>query len=354
MADLPIIIHRMIVHKVDHIDGTAPQYSDLEAPITDEIRQFFHRQIQESREHKNTRSGVFLPQEPGTISLATLCDGLTQSPAAFIEHSQAIAGHPFACIHRDRRIATSDLVVLTFSEPQDNEPWVAILKMDPQSGLVGEAQEIGGKTQIVLTLVPSVLTNTDLQKCAFVLPRGRRTDTRHVSVLDQQTPRFGSRQIAATFFVAKFLQCDIGGHARVRTRTFHLESITWVATKRGQWTDDAIDRFETRVRAALTEPRIDVETIARTMIAQDLEQIEYILHVRGKMQEKGFDDLVFAPDRSYLPEREYVYFEGDNGLKIRVRADEHGPGKTFFYEKDPATGRITLHINTSFLRQVSK
>ncbi len=80
MSDVPIIIHRMIVHKIDHINDSAPSCSELESPITDEIREFFIKQINESREHKNARSGVFLHQEQGQLSVEALCDGLTVNP----------------------------------------------------------------------------------------------------------------------------------------------------------------------------------------------------------------------------------------------------------------------------------
>ncbi len=80
MSDVPIIIHRMIVHKIDHINDSAPSCSELESPITDEIREFFIKQISESREHKNARSGVFLQQEQGQLSVEALCDGLTVNP----------------------------------------------------------------------------------------------------------------------------------------------------------------------------------------------------------------------------------------------------------------------------------
>jgi len=70
------------------------------------------------------------------------------------------------------------------------------------------------------------------------------------------------------------------------------------------------------------------------------------------MKDFGLEVLTFQPD----PKRrerlvEYARFEGDAGLKISIKADAVGSGKTLEYHRDPATNEWVIQIRTTVWRQ---
>ncbi len=353
MADAAITIQWLILHKMDHINSAAPQYADLTSSITPDVHAFFVRQIDESRESKNARSGKFLTLADGQPASAVqgMCDELTMSEDVFIQQSKSLTACLFDRIKGDKRISVSDLVVLTFTEPPDPASWIAILKMDQHSGLVGDIIETNGKTRAVLKPALGVLTNNDVQKCAFILPKDRRTDRRDLVVLDQRRARSGAHRVAVTFFVTKFLQATVGVDPRTMTETFYRESRNWIVDNRTRVSEDEAATLDARVHAALTEVQIDIDALAGATLEAPELQDDYVSYMREKLREQDVDDLVFQPDPTFVPKQRYLTFSGDNGLKIRVFEDAFGPGKTLDYHEDSATGRITVEINTRTLER---
>jgi hypothetical protein len=59
MPDNQILIHKMIVHKTDHISYDEPQLSDMESPIPEEVNSFLRHHILFNREHKYTREQLY-------------------------------------------------------------------------------------------------------------------------------------------------------------------------------------------------------------------------------------------------------------------------------------------------------
>jgi nucleoid-associated protein YejK len=341
-----ITIQKMIVHQVDHRNYKAARLSDIESPLNPDARRFLLSHINLNREHRYTRSAVFREVPDGEPNLKELCDGLAADPGEFVPQSRAIATHLFSTMQSDQRISPGDLVVCTFTEDEDEKAvWVALLKMDPEAGFVGEritTQE--GKVQTVLKQVDAVLPTGDLQKCAFILPASQRQDGLHLRVLDQQAARYGVSRLVASFFLVNFLQCDVVINPADQTKAFLYGSQEWVETRRGIWPDADINRFNQAAGEALQNEQIDLTEYAKTVIGPSGEQDEYL----GYMRKQGIRDLTFQPDpevRTRLTQ--YVWFEGDDGLKIRINSDAIGAGKTLDPREDPNTNTWTVTIRTS-------
>lgn len=339
----------MIVHKVNHKRFSTPLLSELETPLSSDVSAFLIRQIGEAKKHKNTRDGVFSPQTSNTVSLQQLCTDLIQQPNGFVVYSRAIAEHLFNCVKKDKRVSSGDLVVLTFTENGARDEWVALLKMDEEAGFVGEPNEVDGKSQIVLRKIPNILTNNDLQKCAFVLPAVQRTERRHLVVLDQQMGKYNSRQAVASFFISKFLQCKVGRNALEKTRIFYQQSVAWLNGRKGEWEADQIETFEERIKASLEEPLIDVEATARACIENQQEQEKYLEHMKAQLQQAEFEDLVFIPDRKFLSQTQYVRYKGDYGLEVRIQASAVGKDKALSIEYNAAENKHYITIRTTLL-----
>ena len=79
-----IAIHKMIIHKVDHRNYDAPQLSDLESPVSDEVASFLRQHIAANREHRFARTAVFEEGAEGDDTLRDTCDALLKDPQSFV------------------------------------------------------------------------------------------------------------------------------------------------------------------------------------------------------------------------------------------------------------------------------
>jgi nucleoid-associated protein YejK len=344
--DHQVAIEKMIVHKVDHRNYDTPQLSDLESPVSEEVASFLRQHIVSNQEHKYARSAAFTDPPEGQPALRHMCDELIGDPSKFVAQSQAIASHLFQTVRGDKRVSPGDLVICTFTEGDDDSRWLALLKMDPADGFVGEREVIDGQVRIVLRRVPDVLPTGELQKCAFILPHKLREERGYdLRVLDQQAARFGARRLVASFFVTSFLQCKIGLNRKDKTLTFLYGSYEWAGQKKAQWSAEDTERFRRRAAVSIQDNVVDVTDFAQAIIPEPEEQEEYLEFMR----DQGLEDLTFESDpdeRRRLTQ--YRWFEGDHGLQVRIEAEAAiGPDSILHYEKDEGTNTWTITIRTT-------
>ena len=341
-----LAIRKMIVHKVDHKNYDAPLLSDLESPITDEVGSFVRQHIASNREHKRARTAQFLEPSDDVETTCALCDDILANSGSFVQRSKEIATRLFQTMTGDRRISAGDLVVCTFVEGGDNDSnWLALLKMDPEDGFVGEREEVNGQIRVVLRRVPEILPSGELQKCAFILPPTLREEIGYdLIVLDQQAARYGMKRLVASFFLKDFLQCKVGFEKTEKTRTFIYQSQAWVNRKKDAWPIDDVTYFKQRTIEAVQAHVVDVTAFAQEVIQDPDEQDEYLTHMRRE----GLEEFTFEPDPT---EREhwtgYTWFRGDDGLQVRIRSEAIGEGKTLQWVFDEPTNTHIVTIRTT-------
>ena len=339
-----VTVQRMIVHKVDHKKYDAPLLSDLESPIEDEVRSFLRQHIALNQEHKRVRTARFLEPSDGAETVCTLCDDIFADASHFVQRSRQIATHLFQSMTGDGRISPGDLVICTFSEGEDqNLQWLAILKMDLNDGFVGERRGEKGQKRVILRRVPDVLPTGGLQKCAFILPSVLRKKY-DLLVLDQQTGRHGAKKPVASFFLKKFMKCEVGFERKEGTQVFVLQSQAWVTQKKDTWPTEDIALFKERTIEAVRANIIDVVAFAHEMIQDPDEQEEYLTHVR----QKGLRELTFEPD----PEERnrwtrYTWFKGDDDLQVKIRSEAVGEDRTLDWVLDKTTNTYVVTIRTA-------
>ncbi len=336
-------IEKMIIHKVDHRSYDAPQLADLDSPVDDaEVLSFLRQHIIRNMMHRHARTASFLPAEEDA-SLRDMCDRLLEDREQFVPQSQAIARHLFSTM--DNRVSPGDLVLCTFADRAEDAPtWLALLKMDPEDGFVGEREVVDGRVRVVLRRVQNVLPRGELQKCAFILPpelrESRGFDLR---VLDQQIDHHGASRLVASFFSTRFLQCDVQYAPQDSTRAYYFQTHEWLKT-RDHWPKTDVQRAHREVRSALQRERVDAAAVAQQIVPEPEEQEQYL----GYLQARGVKDLVFEPDPGETERLlRYTQFEGDRGLRVRVETGAIGQGKTLWWSTDPATGDVLVTIRTS-------
>jgi hypothetical protein len=341
-----ITVRKMIVHKVDHRNYDVPLLSDLESPVTDEVGSFLRQHIASNREHKRARTAQFLEPSDGAETARTLCDDILTNPPSFVQRSKEVAALLFRTMTGDRRISAGDLVVCTFTEGEGNHSeWLALLKMDPEDGFIGEREQVNGQIRVVLRRVPDVLPTGELQKCAFILPpdlrEGRGYD---LIVLDQQAARYGMRRLVASFFLKNFLQCKVGFEKEDQTRTFVYQSQAWISQKEATWPTEDIIYFKQRTIDAVQAHVVDVTAFAQEVIKDPDEQDEYLAHMRRE----GLEELTFEPDPAERRRwTEYAWYRGDDGLQVRIRSEAIGENKTLHWVFDDTTNTYVVTVRTA-------
>ena len=349
MNDSQTRIQNLIVHKVDHKNYDEPLLSDLPSPYSAEVASFLRRHIKNNREHKNSRTAIFCSDvDAKGPRLKKMVDTILDDPNQFVPESRKIAKHLYDSL--DERTSPGDLVICTYSEGDHSEgPWLALLKMDPSDGFAGERQEVDGKWQVVLQRVPNVLPTGNLQKCAFILPIEMREERKHdLIVLDQQAARYATRRPVASFFSGRFLQCDVNLNREDMTVLFVAGSRKWLARREADWPAGDVIQFNTQLYTTLQNQTIDAAAFAAAVISDAEEQDDYLAYIKNY----GLDQLVFQPD----PKRRaklttYANFEGDNGLRVRIKANAVGPGQTLRYHRDKATNEWVVEIRTTVWRR---
>jgi hypothetical protein len=344
-----IHIGQMIVHQIDQIKYDRPLLSDLQSPLSPEVRSFLRQHINNNRIHRYTRSAVFENASDGQTSFKDVCVELLTISDQFVHKSQYIANHLFSVMQRNRNISPGDLVICTFSEDTDNDPsssWLALLKLDPTDGFIGERKtDPDGGTYIELQRVPEILPTGELQKCAFIVPPDLREQTGYdLQVLDQQAVKYGRNRLVASFFIKNFLQCRVNLNQSDQTKYFIYGSHQWVNKKLTSWEPEDIDRFKDRITTSVQDNIVDLTDFAEEVVNKPEEQEEYLDYMRGQ----GLTDLTFEPDTSERKRlTQYLKFEGDNGLQVRIRADAVGPDQMLVYDYDEVTNQWIITIRSS-------
>jgi hypothetical protein len=306
-----IQIKQLIVHKLDHKRFDQPQFAELATPFNGEVASFLRHHIRDNRAHRYARQARFVDPKPNTLCLRETIDQLLNDANQFVPRSQEIG----QCLWDALKGSASpgDLVLCTFAQDSYPDPWLAILKMDPADGFVAEEVKRDGKRLFVIRHVPEVLPTGDLQKCAFVLPASLRAENDHdLIVLDQQMGRYRANAMVARFFSRDFLQCEVGMNRKDVTECFILDGYAWADGKREIWGNEKTDALQRAIMDQVAEPKVDVVDFAAQHIEEPEEQDDFV----NTFREAGMQDLVFEPDPEQQPK--YVYFDGDNGLRLRV------------------------------------
>jgi len=348
-----ITLHDLIIHKVDHINFLQPRLSDLKSPISEAVDIYLRDEIVLNREHEFSRSGLFMKPPDDKPSLKQLCDDLLTSDGKFVQQSQKIAEHLFKSINNDGRIRPGDLVVCTFSE-NGGDKWLALLKMDPQDSFITDEEKVGAKRRLVLKQVRDVMPIGALQKCAFILPEALRKKRRDLIVLDQQQAHYGTTQVVASFFSKDFLQCEVGFTPAETTRAFLDASSAWIDSKKDEWHPADVEAFRENLQSALQRKTVSIVNFAQTLIEEPEDQNDYLDKVLGSLKARGFHDRVFRPPPNLATRPVVLQIEGDDGLRLRIRNDAVGAGKTLNYEYDEAMATWNIVIHTMKMKKVYK
>lgn len=350
-----IVIHHLIVHKVDHKNYDQPVYADLETQVTEEVVSFIRQHIRKNRGHKNTSTAIFGPDpEDADYTVKILSDEVLVNNSLFISNTQRIAELLFKA-QKTKNTSPGELVLCLFSEKRQPDRWLAILKMDPEDGFVGRQLDVNGQVQILLERVDGVLPQGELQKCAFVLPVSHRESARcDLVVLDQQQQNYGGQRQVASFFLHDFLNCVRELNRRDLTKEFYRHVNGWADSKIDAWEPETIEQLKEAGRNAIGAAQIDAIEFANQQFEDNVERDQFIDSFKERLERLGsISNLVFQPDPEISRRLvRYRTYEGDYGLRVRVEARDDLPDDLIEMEGKDEQNRHIVTLRTITWREL--
>ena len=334
IIEQPVKIHQLITHKIYHKTNEKPGLYDLESPIDRELEDILRKQIVDNCNYRYTNSAVFEDKAGGQESFRDICQKLLGDPKNFVLQSQKMAEILFKVSTKNS--SESDLVVCTFSEGGNEElKWLALLKMEPQSGIIQDEKVQRSKKISILTPVKNVLLTGYLQKCAFVKPfTTKRKKGPDLYVLDLQGGKFGYQKVeVASFFTKGFLQCRLDKSPAELTTAFFRGSHDWISKRKDKWEEVDLINFDQQVEVSVRGSEINLLDFAKRSIPDPNEQDEYFEFMRDK---RGVTAIVFKPDVAKRDELlRYTWFEGDNNILLRIETEVLDNKNIYLHENPP-------------------
>jgi hypothetical protein len=360
-ATMPeVTIAQYIVHRVHQkpdprtqVDPP-PMLADVVSPPDGLVEDFLIAHIQRGQEDYRSRRATFLAV-PTSNPVREQCDAIFDhlgDVSCFVDRSRTIATELAAAAQgrerADARITPGDLIVCQLAVRVDgaSKPMLALLKIDAQSGFYGVRKRLSsGAIQVVLRAVREVLTDARLLKCAFVLPPEERQSQKYdLLVLDLQVDKRNASQWAASYFIDRFLQCETGLTPDEELNVLIYKGADFIEHSQALSPAEK-EQAKLRTLESMYDQEINVVQLAGDIFSDPAERQRYLEHLRANK----LTDLVFAPNpRKRQNLVNFVTFEGDNDLTLRVRRQDYGPGRMVTPGARPnADGSTTITVRTT-------
>lgn len=356
-ADI-IVLHELIIHKVDHKNYEAPVLADLPSTVSDEVSSFIRKHIDRNRGHKYTSTARYRDGVDNTDSVKGLGDDILNNDSQFVKNTRRIAELLFAA-QKKGNTSPGELVFCMFSDTlQENERWLAIMKMDPEDGFVGREEKIGDQIRIVLERVKDVLPTGELQKCAFVMPISSRIKADcDLLVLDQQRQNSGGTRQVASYFLREFLGAERDLNSRDLTYGFLRHVNQWSEDKyyEENWNYEQVEQFKQSAIDAIRGQRLfDIPAFANQVLDNEEEENQFLQTLTLELSKSGrVTNLVFQPNQEVEQRLTKVRrFKGDHGLEVKFKVSPNVPDDFIKVEEDPSTNTQVITIRTAKWEQV--
>lgn len=207
-------VRSAIVHITDP-GKPAPVYSqtDLDLAASKKLRDYFIAQIQNALED-DTTAATFSKEKPHDARDA--CNSILEDEGELVPASQTLARLLHEAMDSNANIAPGLLAVCVYTRADDPPAarHLALIKLDPGSGLVQKFGTRNGKKLITFEVMENVMPTAreELQKAALLPPPG--SESYELVLLDRQTP-----DVAAAYWAEGFLNVKIVVDGKYGART---------------------------------------------------------------------------------------------------------------------------------------
>lgn len=347
-----IEVTSLIVHVIDTKSTTGLLLSSRTVAITpnDRVALYFANHIKNSVKDGRGIAAVFNNVAPGDVSWT--CSSLIDQSIDLVTGSHDLAQRLFTIMSRDKRIASGDLAVCSFtaengSQAPQASSYVGILKLDPSLALWHKTEyDDDGRPYVRFEVADNVLptVNEKLQKCAFIqslTPRGQFD----LLVLDDQ---IGARpgESVARFFLQQFL------NARPAMDSAQCTHALLTALRQGErairklLTDDQRQDFGLHRQAVVRSAHVDLDHWISSLPIPDSAKEKLDEALRHELPNRTFD-IDHRVVNTEMPKRR---FRGSNGLRVDIPDDLFSTiyrgAEEQFDEHGNRYYRVTLHTDS--------
>ncbi|HWY22491.1 MAG TPA: nucleoid-associated protein [Candidatus Acidoferrum sp.] len=306
-----LVVKSVIFHEVPHRTrketGSGPVLSEVESPITPEIKVYLRDRVNRSVGSSRSFDIEFDPQSsspvPGLIRSYTA----HPSPTDFVRISQEMATHLYTIQTGSNPAGLLALVDCELG----SSPAVALLKIEKEEGARLQQDTLKGKkTFNVLHFRDLILTeNTRLFKIASFIRMGEDFDA---AASDHQRGYTPHTEVA-DFFLRKFLGCKLLEEAHVATKKFYEYAMDFLNTN---LKDDPL-RLVKCVNHLVSElsseqGRIDPRKFAEKYLPLKQRQ-KFLTH----LEENGLSTKSFPLETTLIePRLRHQLLEFRSGIKV--------------------------------------
>ncbi|MFQ3548699.1 MAG: nucleoid-associated protein [Armatimonadota bacterium] len=300
MQDIQAVeLVRLVIHGINNFSDE-PELADKEEILSEGLRHFFEEHIRNSLKSSSAKTGKF--NGPDT-TIATCVSNIIDRPEDFVEQCKVIGLWFAHQMERSSEVQTF-LAVGLFIDPDTDERYIALLKLDPVRAFVKKDGDATKFEQIQILPDPS----KTLFRYAIVRPYS--VDNRFDVIYRNQSASREEDPEIAKMWTEGFLECFEVPSPKQMTQLVVKETEKWIQQNDERLEEEDATKLRNGVRTMAQSEEMNVESIAEAALKQEELREEYI----GRLLDKGLTETVFSPDRQWAERnsRKTTYVCDDN------------------------------------------
>lgn len=311
-------IDEMFVHI---LDNRKPELITSDFPIqfgnNQALIDYFAGHISSSLSDVTAKAAKFKNIIPDLAS--GICKDILSKETTLAIGSKCLAQLLFDIIKKDKRISPADMAVCLYRDADaPNEPYLAILKIDPSEVFQHEIIHEDHKVRISYRVSSEALTKEKLQKCAFIRSLNPRNNEFDMLLLDRQAGAVRDG-IIAQFFAERFLDAVDALDATKRTQVFYKTVMDVLNEIRKTLPPEVSQDLDQRLVTAIGGRSINVNTW--------LDELPVDENIRAAFREpiqNKITDIEFQTDAQIGGKfASRVIYQGDYGFRLSIPADHY-------------------------------
>ncbi len=301
-----IEIDRIVIHGVNNM-ADEPEIADREEILSEGLKFFFEEHIRTCIKSSSTLTAKFKHSDS---TVASCTAALIERPEDFVEQSKVI-GLWFAHNMGKSGQLQTFLAVVAFSDPDTDERYLALLKLDPVRAFVRSGE---GKSFEAIQIMPE--PGKALGRFAIV--RAFDDENRYDALYRNYSSSKDEDPELAGMWLEGFLEADDVPTPRHMTQLVVKETERWISQNEDMVQEEAAGALRGAVRTMAQSEEMDVEAIATATIPEPEQRENYI----KRLLDKGLPDTTFEPDRVWAERsaRKITYM-CDDGVQISGPSD---------------------------------
>jgi hypothetical protein len=275
-------------------------------------------------------------KDKGTVAGA--CHAIFDEHESFVEMSGKIAERLFLVMGSNKSLTPGLVIILSATNNDAKEDFVAIIKMERQPVFTEERKETTtAEPYIELAINPAnlVYPGKHIQKCALI-KKEHTPAAPEILMVDKQS----RDALIAGFFHEHFLQSEYCRDSHFRTKRFVREFVKWAnnAKKEHRIGPEELDYVLTAARGALRQSVFNAATFIQENIVNRGEQNDCIEY----MAKKNVDSKFETEEEASKSFRKKKCMTLERGVKINMPSST-GIDKEFFnIQSDPEDQTISV------------